>query len=152
LSRSNDLQTTTLAVGFYLIREACNEARNSNVKANHVRTGGKIVAYVDMIKHHLLKLRPDIGVCPLRQKIHGHHHRREQFLSIQMLRSLRLQEAWGRVLLFAIIMAPVWLLVDNICMDRLHRSWQRLWPFVVQLSWLAMKGLIKQSLNLITSR
>jgi hypothetical protein len=28
-------------------------------------------------------------------------------------------------------------------MDRLHRSWQRLSPFGVQLSWLAMKGLTK---------
>jgi hypothetical protein len=55
LSRSNDLQTTTLAVGFYLIWETRNEARNSDVKANPVRTGGKIVAYVDMIKQHLFK-------------------------------------------------------------------------------------------------
>jgi hypothetical protein len=28
-------------------------------------------------------------------------------------------------------------------MDCLHRSWQRLSPFGVQLSWLAMKGLTK---------
>jgi hypothetical protein len=42
-------------VGFYLIWETRNEARNSDVKANPIRTGGKIVAYVDMIKQHIFK-------------------------------------------------------------------------------------------------
>jgi hypothetical protein len=36
LSHSNDLPTTTLAVSFYFIWEACNEAQNSDVKANPV--------------------------------------------------------------------------------------------------------------------
>jgi hypothetical protein len=55
LSRSSDIQATTLAVGFYLTWEARNEAQNSDVKANPARTGAKIVSYVDMIKQHLFK-------------------------------------------------------------------------------------------------
>jgi hypothetical protein len=55
LARSSDLQAMTLTVGFWHIWEARNEARNSDVKPDPCRTGGKILAYVDLIKQNLFK-------------------------------------------------------------------------------------------------
>jgi ribonuclease HI len=55
LGRASAIQATTLVVGFWHIWEARNESRNENVKPNPSRTGGKVLAYVDMIKTHLSK-------------------------------------------------------------------------------------------------
>jgi hypothetical protein len=55
LCRSSDLQTTVLAVVFWHIWVARNEARNLDVKPNPSRTSVKILAYVDLIKEHLYK-------------------------------------------------------------------------------------------------
>jgi ribonuclease HI len=45
-------------VVFWHIWEVRNEARNSDVKQHPSRTGGKSLAYVDLIKQHLYKNRP----------------------------------------------------------------------------------------------
>jgi hypothetical protein len=55
LARASDLQATTLSVAFYLIWEARNEVRNSEVKPDPNRTAGKIVDFVDFIKQNLYK-------------------------------------------------------------------------------------------------
>jgi hypothetical protein len=55
LSRASELETTNLAFRFWHIWEARNEARNSSKKPNPVRTCGKILAYVDLIKETLFK-------------------------------------------------------------------------------------------------
>jgi hypothetical protein len=44
-----------LAVGFWHIWEARNESRNSEAKLNPIRTVGKVLAYVDLIRTHLTK-------------------------------------------------------------------------------------------------
>jgi hypothetical protein len=53
--RSSELQRTALAVGFWHIWEARNESRNSEAKPNPIRTVGKVLAYVDLIRTHLTK-------------------------------------------------------------------------------------------------
>jgi hypothetical protein len=58
LARSDELQATTLAVGFWHIWEARNEARETGGKPNPSRTCAKILAYVDLIKSHLFKQNP----------------------------------------------------------------------------------------------
>jgi hypothetical protein len=65
LSHASDLQVTALAVGFYLIWEARIEARNSDVKANPARTGGKIVACVDIFfkKEDIAPASASIDAC-----------------------------------------------------------------------------------------
>jgi hypothetical protein len=55
LACSSDLQVTTLTVGFWHIWDARNKARNSDVKPDPCRTGGKILVYVDLIKQNLFK-------------------------------------------------------------------------------------------------
>jgi hypothetical protein len=55
LARANEKQATTMAVGFWHIWEARNESCNSNVKPNPIRTGGKSLAYMQLIDQHLSK-------------------------------------------------------------------------------------------------
>jgi hypothetical protein len=55
LARANEKQATAMAVGFLHIWEAHNESRNSNVKPNPIRTGGKSLAYMQLIDQHLSK-------------------------------------------------------------------------------------------------
>jgi hypothetical protein len=58
LSQSSDLQATVLTVTLWHIWkehiwEERNEARNTEVKPNPNHTSLKILAYVDLIRHHL---------------------------------------------------------------------------------------------------
>jgi hypothetical protein len=62
LDRANELQATTLAVCFWHIWEAQNDARNSSEKPNPTRTCGKIFAYIDLIKDNLFK-KPSASRC-----------------------------------------------------------------------------------------
>uniref|UniRef100_A0ACD5YKV4 Uncharacterized protein n=1 Tax=Avena sativa TaxID=4498 RepID=A0ACD5YKV4_AVESA len=55
LARSTDIQCTTLAVVFWHLWDARNEARNSDIKPNPSRTSGKILAYIDLIKQNLYR-------------------------------------------------------------------------------------------------
>jgi hypothetical protein len=55
LARSNEQQATVLAVTFWHIWEARNEARNSKTKPNPSRTAGKIIAYVNLIQQQQVK-------------------------------------------------------------------------------------------------
>jgi hypothetical protein len=59
LAKAMELQAITLAVGCWHIWEARNDLRNSEVKPNPQWTCGKILAYVDLIRSHLFKQKPD---------------------------------------------------------------------------------------------
>jgi hypothetical protein len=76
LARSDELQATTLAVGFWHIWEARNEARETGGKPNPSRTCAKILAYVDLIKSHLFKQIRLLGVNPSSKFQNGLHRRR----------------------------------------------------------------------------
>jgi hypothetical protein len=59
LTKATELQATTLAVGCRHIWEALNDLCNTEVKPNPQRTCRKILAYVDQIRSHLFKHKPD---------------------------------------------------------------------------------------------
>uniref|UniRef100_A0ACD5ZWQ4 Uncharacterized protein n=1 Tax=Avena sativa TaxID=4498 RepID=A0ACD5ZWQ4_AVESA len=58
LEQASDLHAAVLAATFWHIWDARNEARNSMEKPNPQRTCAKILAYMDLIKEHLLKCSP----------------------------------------------------------------------------------------------
>jgi hypothetical protein len=58
LERSDEVQATTLAVCFWHIWEARNDARNSVESPNPTRVCHKILAYVHLIKENLFKCTP----------------------------------------------------------------------------------------------
>ena len=58
LARSSELQATMLTVGFWHIWEARNDKRNSEVKPCPVRSSGKSLAYVDLIRDNLFSSEP----------------------------------------------------------------------------------------------
>jgi hypothetical protein len=55
LERGNELHAAVLAVTFWFVWEACNEARKSVIKPDLKRTCSKILAYVELINLYLLK-------------------------------------------------------------------------------------------------
>jgi ribonuclease HI len=59
LDNADDLQASTLAVGFWYIWEARNKARNEGAKPNPSRTCGQILAYVELIKENLFRQKTD---------------------------------------------------------------------------------------------
>jgi hypothetical protein len=55
LEQSDDVQASTLAVSFWHIWEAQNEARNNSERPNPTRMCHKILAYVDLIRENFYK-------------------------------------------------------------------------------------------------
>jgi hypothetical protein len=55
VERANELHAAVLAVTFWFVWEARNEARMNVIKPDPRQTCAKILAYVELIKLHLLK-------------------------------------------------------------------------------------------------